>query len=319
MNKPRKTFYICVIGLFLIMMTMVIVSFVIGEPKYQISETYIYIFLIIAVLLIFDSVESLSVGNLVSLNKKVKEKEQEITKLSTENQQLRNQFLSVMKTTFNSKNSNQFFVGVNPSDYVVEKAEEKDIKDDAEIIDNDVSKPSEEQNNSHMNHVNRMRFNRLLSEKLLERFCVQNNIDEENVLKEIKIKSFGNYPDPIIERDMVYDAYIKRPLDEIFIEVLSSSGMSASADFRLYFMISRVYHYSQANQTKAKMILIVPKYSEEYILTRPERFRYNNPQRMNNRIAELYAPAVKNNLLDIVEIGFNEEELKELEKQCIDE
>lgn len=311
----KRFVYITISILFLVMLSMVGISFILGNPKYTITDTYLYIFVIIAVLLVFDSIESLSISNVFSLNKKVKEKEKEITKLNTENQQLRNQFLSVMNTTFNSKNSNQFFVGVNPSDYVVEKAEENDIKAETEF-DGDSSKSPEEQNNTHTKRINRMRFNRLLSEKLLERFFEQNNINEDSILKEIKIKSIGKYADPIVERDMVYDAYIKRPLDEIFVEVLPSGSMAVSADFRLYFMISRVYHYSQANQTKAKMVLIVPKYSDENNLTKAERYRYGNSQRMNNRLAEIYAPAIKNDLLDIAEISFSNEELTEMEKQC---
>lgn len=314
----KKLLYITISILFLVMLAMVGISFVFGNPKYTITDTYLYIFVIMAVLLVFDSVENLSVANVFSLNKKVKDKEKEISKLNTENQQLRNQFLSVMNTTFNSKNSNQFFVGVNPSDYVVEKAEENDIKDEAEF-NGDSYKSSEEQNNPHTKRINRIRFNKLLSEKLLERFFAQNNINEDSVLKEIKIKSLGKYADPIVERDMVYDAYIKRPLDEIFIEVLPSGSMAVSADFRLYFMISRVYHYSQANQTKAKMVLIVPKYSDENNSTKVERYRYSNSQRMNNRLAEIYAPAIKNDLLDIIEISFSNEELADMEKQCLSE
>lgn len=318
MNKQKKILYICIGVLFALMLAMVVISFIFEEPKYQISESYIYIFLIIAVLLIFDSVESLSIGNIVSLNKKVKEKEKEITKLNTENQQLRNQFLSVMKTTFNSKNSNQFFVGVNPNGYVIEKAEENDIKADAEILDNDVPKSSEGQSSS-INDVNRIKLNRLLEEKLLERFCKENNIMEEKLQKGMKIKSFDSGTDPIIERDMVYDAYIKRPIDEIFIEVLLSGGINSVTDFRLYFMISRVYHYSQANQSKAKMILIVPKYPDEYVKKRAERFRYRDHKRMRDRLAEMYTPAIKNDLLEIVEIEFKYEELIDFEQQCIPE
>ena len=121
-NKGKKFFYIFLSILSVVMIAMAIVSFIHGEPKYAISSGIIFVFALIAILLVFDSIESFNVGNVLSLKTKVKEKEKEVDKLNAENTQLRNQFISVMTTTMNKQN---VYVGYS-KDYIVEKAEKKD-------------------------------------------------------------------------------------------------------------------------------------------------------------------------------------------------
>ena len=43
------------------------------------------------------------------------------------------------------------------------------------------------------------------------------------ICEKIKIANIGIASDPIIDKDIIYDAYVRRPMDEIFIEV--SSGI----------------------------------------------------------------------------------------------
>ena len=100
-TTSKKFFYISISILSTIMIIMATVSFIYGEPKYIISNGIIFVFALIAILLVFDSIDSLNVGNVLSLKTKVKDKEKEIDKLNTENIQLRNQIISVMNTTFN--------------------------------------------------------------------------------------------------------------------------------------------------------------------------------------------------------------------------
>lgn len=111
MKKQKKAVYICIAVLSVIMVGMAVVSFLCSDTPYQISESMIYIFAIIAAMLVFDAVESLSIGNVLSLKKQVKEKEEEVSKLNEENQQLKNQLIFMMNSTFHNRNSNQIFVG----------------------------------------------------------------------------------------------------------------------------------------------------------------------------------------------------------------
>ena len=316
MNRQKKILYICIAGLFVLMLTMVVTSFVLGEPKYQIGETTIYIFLIIAVILIFDSVESLSIGNVVSLTKKVKQKEQEIVKLGEENQQLRNQILTVVKTNFNSQTSTNLIFGGNPNDYIVEKAEEKELQEEKE---SKIETPPVENlqgiNSGVTNRRIMFKFREAVDELLLKRFLKENDISEIKIQRDMKIKSLSDGADPIMERDIIYFAYLKRHIDEIFIEVLSTPTPHLITDFKLYFMISRIYHYCRANQVKAQMILLVPQYPKSYFENKPEIGRRYDIEKFLNRLNDIYSPAIKNGLLKIISIDISDEDIKELDQQ----
>ena len=313
-NKSKKAFYIFLTILSAIMIAMAIVSFLLGEPQYAISKGIIFVFATIAILLVFDSIESLSVGNILSLKTKVKEKEKEVDKLSAENAQLRNQFISVMATTFNKQS---VYVGY-PKDYVVEKADKKESDEEEttpleneRAVSNNTSTESQTRS-----HTNRRSIMPLLENLLLDRFKENNSVADINLRKEVKITNIGISSDPIIERDIIYDAYIKRPMDEIFIEISNGMMSGSMLDFRLYFMISRVYYYSQANKVKAKLILILPQFTEEYISKHPEEMRYYSPARYVQRLKDTFKPAIQNELFEIVGIKITDEDMQRLEAEA---
>ena len=85
-------------------------------------------------------------------------------------------------------------------------------------------------------------------------------------------------------------------------------------DYRFYFMISGILHYTKANQCKAKMILILPKYSKEYMNQHPQLFRHYSYEEYLENLNEIYAPARENGLLEIVEIDISDEEISKIEE-----
>ena len=316
MQKNKKIFYIFLSVMSVVMIAMAIVSFLGSEPRYTISNGIIFVFVAIAILLVFDSIESLSIGNVLSLKTKVKEKEKEVDKLNAENVQLRNQFISVMTTTFRNNSSNQVYVGF-PADYRVQNADGQDA-DEEEISATENEQQRSADNDAgerNFNYTDRRMINSNLKELLIRRFKEENNIADIDLRREVKIANVGNISDPITEKDIVYDAYIRRPMDEIFIEISISTIPSLTFDYRLYFMISRIYYYSQVNKVKSKMILVFPKYTDSYVEKNPGRFRSSSSDDFVKRLHEMYAPAIQNELLEIVEINVTDEEMADIESK----
>lgn len=305
-TTSKKFFYIFISILSTVMIIMATVSFIYGEPKYIISNGIIFVFALIAILLVFDSIDSLNVVNVLSLKTKVKDKEKEIDKLNTENIQLRNQIISVMNTTFNKQN---VYVGY-PKDFVVKEADKTDAEEEENYSQSSNPNTAEEQHRSRYNY---RLLNSEIDKFLLNRFQQDNNIGEVNLHKDIKIANIGVASDPIIDKDIIYDAYVRRPMDEIFIEISSGLSLSPIFDFKLYFMISRVLYYSQSNKVKAKMMLLIPKFSETYINDHLDQFRHNRANRLTQRLREMYAPAIQNDLFEIVEIEITDDEMKQIE------
>lgn len=313
-NKGKKFFYIFLSILSVVMIAMAIVSFIHGEPKYAISNGIIFVFALIAILLVFDSIESLNVGNVLSLKTKVKEKEKEVDKLNAENTQLRNQFISVMTTTMNKQN---VYVGYS-KDYIVEKAEKKDSEEEeTPTRETEHTAPSASVSDGRTySYQKRRAIHNRLEELLFSRFKNENAIAEANIRRDVKITNIGVSSDPIIEKDVIYDAYVKRPMDELFIEISANMSSRILFDFRLYFMISRVFYYSQANKVKAKMILVLPKFSDAYIQKNTELMRAYDLNRAVPKIKEIYEPAIQNDLLEIVEIDISDDEIKQIEDEA---
>ena len=135
------------------------------------------------------------------------------------------------------------------------------------------------------------------------------------MLKEIKITGALAKSDPIINRDSVFEAYIKRTFDELFIESVGIVDPHIVYDNRFYFQISRVYHYSHYNNVKAKMVLLLPIYQEKYVKNNPELFRNRDPKIWVRRIKEIYSPAIENGLLEIIEINISEDDLESIISQ----
>lgn len=114
-----------------------------------------------------------------------------------------------------------------------------------------------------------------------------------------------------MESKLIYDAYLKRPLDELFIETVSSTP-SPSINYRLYYMISMVVQYAQINNKSAKFILLVPQYPTmwaERIL--PHRKQEKDLERLQNT----FQPAIKNGFLEVKIIEISDEDCQEVETQ----
>ena len=152
-------------------------------------------------------------------------------------------------------------------------------------------------------------------EKLaLDRFCTIHKITSLSVVREVKFSDGFIGIDPIMDRNAVFDAYYKSVQEEIFIEVKLNFN-TVSMMYNLYYLLSKVYYYRQANQLHAKMALIVPILPESYGKERwhPEACK------VITKLQETFAPAIKNNLLEIVPIEITQTDLdliaKELETE----
>lgn len=294
------------------MLGMAITSFFCAEPSFSITTNIIAIFVIVAILLVFDTIESLSISNVLTLKKKVKEKETEVARLSSENIQLRNQFIS-MSSTFNNKMSYQFNFGDYGKGLEVKAASKDEIKqaqeNDSEVIKDNSAKSDDIMSTS---KFRRAYFSRELKQFLINKFVVKNSIDTVNLQKEIKITGVLSKTDPLIDKDVMYDAYLRRATDEIFIQTSSLAGYSVILDYRIYFMISRIYHYSKANQIKAKLVLLVPRYSKEFLAQKDGWPHHRDSSELILRLKELYSPAIENGWLEIEEIDISKEEIDAL-------
>ena len=314
-GKKRSLFSkIAIFILFFIMTVFALVSFFGHRNGFIISNGIVYILGLMIFLLISDSIETFSIGNLITLSKKVKAKEKEVEKLSTENTQLRTQIVSIATASITNNNHNQVIVdlsralkGVN-----VETAVEGDRDEEENSQDTGINTaPTVDQNQTYFSGYYRSQFARIIEKRIVEKFAIKNEIDIQSIQMNVKFSEQFTYGNPIMESKLVYDAYLKRPLEELFIEFIHLSA-SITTNYRLYYMISMVVHYAQINNKSAKLILLIPNYPIEWA---EKILPHRNQQRDLERLQNTFQPAIKNGFLEIKVMDFSETECQEVEAE----
>ena len=304
----KKVVKIAALILAIIMLIIGICSFALGSPAFVISDGLIYVFVLVIVLLVWDSIESLSLANIVSLKKTVKEKEKEVTQLHTENRELRAQFLTVVQ----NRQSTSFNMSFGGTDAKVEPVTQDDSKEDRQnqfgcadvVVGTD---PSEQMPESF-----RQRLSSRIESYAIEKFVTKNKIPASDLQREVKLSSQFIDSDPIMVQNVVFDAYAKRPLGDAFIEVSLPSFRPGYYE-RMYYMISKVQQYSISRRVDAKLILIVPQLPLKKVENYPERLNISrDPVRHVNLMRERFKPAIKNGFLEVALIEITDEEFEKL-------
>lgn len=291
-----------------IMIAMAIISFIKGTPQFAISDGVIYLFLLVIVILAWDSIESLSLGSIVTLNKAVKDKEKAVKELTSENRELRTQILSIVQ------NKQMLNVEINNGKAPVEP----NIQDDSPKKETDLEFDKIDhivEIDSRMTRTDRYRrsVQYLLEKKMLSKFAYKNNISLKDIQMDVKFSAQFLESEPIRIRNVIFDAYTKRSLDELFIEVKAQYPSGLGTD-QLYYILSQINRYTSNNKTNAKLVIIIPKLTEEGMFKIFGR-KNKDAERDGKIFRERYMPAIKNGLLEIAEIEITDDELDEINKE----
>lgn len=296
------------------MIVLVGFSFFKGTPPYTISDGIVYILCLLIVLLISDSVETFSIGSIFTLKKKVQEKETEVSKLSSENKDLRNQITTLVSTTLNNQNKNSTVIGIGGNLDGLFRVEPATAEDTRKMAEEHAVAGAQQQTvvtaTNERNYTPYVRRQILegIEKAVLDRFIKDNDIGSSGLQKEVKFSEQFIGCDPVMERQMIFDAYIRRVLDEIFVDILINPAMNAY-EYRLYYEISKIYHYAAAKKTVAKLVLLVPMLPRQYHeKLYGDAGLYRDPHRNVERLKERFAPAIKNQLLEVVEVQLSEDE-----------
>lgn len=312
MNKKSNRFSrIIIVLLIAFIAAIVIISFVWGSSKFSLTNEIITLILVLVVLALSEVFDNFSIANLITVQKEKKEKENEINKVSAENKELRAQLTTIISNSITNRNMNIF--GFSKDDLVqvagVEQAESEDVEEKKEEEFSAASKSSKD------DFALRRKMRPEIENLVLNYFCREKKISALSIVKEVKFSNEFIGIDPIMDRNIIFDAYYKSIQEEFFIEI--KIELSSMFFYNLYYYLSKVLYYRKANQLQAKVILLLPILPESYWQGRI----YRGKERMIRSVQETFAPAIKNNLLEIipVEVSEEEEELDAIRKGIADE
>lgn len=306
-KKPNWFVRILIIILVLFLIGLIVISFIKGEPPFAISPSMITLIAFIIILVVSESFDNLSVGKIISLSRTVKKVTDEKYRLESENIELRNSLIQVATNIQSQINTTIQAQGTDLMQLlgVVKAAnDEKESESEEEQI-----KQDEEQKTT-PTRIHPYRIMRFVEKEALSKYTKQLQIPETELTREIRFTEAFKGIDPIMERTVIFDGYIKTPLKERFLEVKLHDQLSPSSWNRLYVMLSKILIYRQVKKVSADLTLLLVKLPEEY--KRKTHVMYST-----ERFMECFQPAIANKLLKIETIEINEEEYKSIQDERI--
>ena len=206
---------ILVIILCLFIVTMICFNFFGPSSFAQISTGLLVLIAFLTVLVLSESFDNFSILKLMSISKKVEEKEKENTDLKTENSELRNQIISI-SANISQKQSNSTFIfsGDKPAVKEAEEFERQEKqKEDEQDENTDVAqKPQETRERRYISA-------KKCEEIALPKFLSKEGLSQLPIMLDAKIINQFQQTDPISEFCPIFDAYINTIDKEIFIKM----------------------------------------------------------------------------------------------------
>lgn len=280
--------------------TLVVYRFFYVDPKAEISAGLLVILAFILVLVLSELFDNFSIGQLVTVSRELKRKEDEATLLKEENSELRGHIVAI-STNISQKQTSTNIVGLptNLADMLtVRKAAPEEIE--KKNIEEQPAPPTTADTPARPERS----FDRSKAEDLaISKFVAVNNLQAFNVIRDAKLSTQFSGIDPITDTTPIFDGYLNTSDSEVFVEVRPSSFTSLMFRDRLYVMLTKLHHYKtikKANVYLALLLMDQPEYS-----SRPASVYLDRLQRE-------FGPAIASGLLRIHQTEFSAEEVQSL-------
>ncbi|MCX2810628.1 hypothetical protein OQ477_11650 [Bacillus sp. ChL18] len=295
----------------LYLLSIITAGFLMGTPTYNLTPENITLFVLITILILSESFDNLNMGKYLSLSREIKQKKEEVLEAKQENADLREHIIKMtMLINQNQHQTNNTINGVTPELLhmlgVIKADEDKVLESDNGASKLSDMTPTELPSSTTVteSEFNKRDFHKFTKKESIELYLKKHNIPEINIIREVQFTPAFQGLDPIMERKIVFDAYLKTDIKEFFFEVLLT--ISPITLYRVYVQLSKINYYSQAKHVKAQMILLIPEFPTEY-----ERRQYFRPE----RIIEAFQPAISNDLIRIEIIQFRLEDIERWKKE----
>ena len=279
-------------ALTLLLVTMAAYRFWKTSSAGTLDAGLILLILLIVILMLSEAFDSFSLGKVLSFSREVEKKEKEVAKLEEQNVKLFSQLISLTAQQ-NQAQSNTNVYG----DYLAipsvqkatpEEVEGQKVAEEELALDDTAATPEPS--------PPRISFRKM--DKIgLQKYLQLKGFSIDEVVKDAKIVSDFRDLDSISNSSLLFDAYVRTPGREIFVELRPTSFGGPMTRDRVYVMLSKIDHYRRKKNSEAHLDLV--------IITTPSR-----PPRAvsEERILNEFQPALATGLLQIVRIELSAEE-----------
>lgn len=301
-EKPNTFVRALIVGLVLALSSLSFFNFFWRDPQFEISAGLLALIALIILLTLSEVFDHLTFGTILSLKRKVEEEKASKESLQEDNRELRSQLVTLVANFQQSQVNNTFnappeawakLLGVVP-------AQEPPAKDEV-----DAQIPSPILTQTEPEAASRSLGQRYERERAASSIAIRKYLDSlqvpqsERLLNAEFSSSFHNI-DPIMDRRIVFDAYVKADRRERFIETIRARSPLMFAD-KLYVMLTKIWLYRQAKKVQAELILLLVDAEDEKTDGRP---------RSSNRLIEYFQPAIANDILRVESITITAAEIE---------
>lgn len=303
-NKPSWITRILTVGFLGFLGYLVIESFYKASPAFVISAGILIVLALMMVLVLSEAFNSFSIGKLLTLSREVSKTSQEKQELKSDNTELRKALLQLAVNVHQS----QVNATINASGVDLLKAlgVVKADKPDEDLEQEIKSSPLAEAPAVPQDRESRMqsfRIRRLADDLALEKYIDANALPRIDVEREIQFSSSFENLDPIMERRVTFDGYMRSANKEYFFEVRNEGSITPMFWDRLYVMLSKILFYREAKKVPTELILILSKLPEQEV-------EYES--RYRERFMQAFQPAIAGGLLRVERIEISPAELEAL-------
>lgn len=292
-EKPNSFVRALIVGLVLALCCLSFFNFFLRDPQFEISAGLLALIALIVLLSLSEIFDHLTFGTILSLQRKVTEEKTSKESLREDNRELRSQLVTLVANIQQSQVNNTFnappeawakLLGVVPSP-------EPAVKEEAEA---QVATPTVAQTEPPdiARQSSRQRFDR---QRAAESVAIRKYLDSMQVPQSERLlnaefsSSFQNI-DPVMDRRIVFDAYVKADARERFVEAMRGRSTPMIFADRLYVMLTKIWLYRQAKKVQAELILLLVDAEDDDLSERP---------RSTNRLIEYFQPAIANDILRV--------------------
>ncbi len=286
---------------------MVATSFLCSSKQYQLTAGILSALGMMIILILSEVFDSFSLGKILTLSKEVRKAQQEKDEIKKENIELRQSLVHIATHVQSQVNTT---IQAQGTDFLRLLGVVKSDKEDEDETEDKVGRPPEKATNQDTRSSRPISRHRIMTEVeslVLRKYSEKHSFSETEIVRQIRFTDAFELIDPICNRSVTFDGYLKTPTKERFIEVKTRRAVAGSILWdRLYVMLSKILLYRQAKNIDAELILLladIPEGHDPWSSLSWDRFM------------ELYQPAIASGLLRVETVTISASEYVEIERR----
>jgi hypothetical protein len=188
--------------------------------------------------------------------------------------------------------------------FIVQKASQEEIQEDEteeEASTEDRIRPT----------VRRRIDFRRIEELAINKFLSDRDFEGYNFIKEAKLVTQFHGIDSISNIQPIFDGYINRGEEEVFIEVRPTLSHLMMWRERVYLMLNKINLYRSVKKVNTYLALILVDIPEG-VSDRPSS---RNPERIVENLKEFFEPAITSGLLRVTRISLSIDEAESIMRE----